>query len=108
MVARRDNPFSIEQREAVGLVTDVAKAVGAGVNGMLETVQQHQLFRKVARTQDKSVTITKREYDGLPAERKAQYQVPEGGFMEGSAADKAQGIHPIHEDGGSSGCWKLV
>lgn len=94
VVARKENPFSIEQREAVGLVTDVAKSVGAGVNGMLETVQQHQLYRKVARTQDKSVTITKREYDGLPAERKAQYQVPESGYMEGSAADKAAGKIP--------------
>mgnify|MGYP003132629576 FL=1 len=93
-VKRRENPYSIEQREAAGLATDIAKQIGAGVNRFLETVQQHDLYRRIARSGDKLLVLTKRQYDALPAERKAMYELPQGGFMDGTSAEIQAGKIP--------------
>lgn len=60
----RDNPFSIERREAIGLITDLDVAAKTGVAEMLETVARFEFLEQVAESKTGSM-LSHRQYKQL-------------------------------------------
>ena len=71
-VERKENPYSIENREAAGLVSDIHREMSAGVSRFMGVIREHNLYRQIAR--DKEISLTRKEWENLPPERRAEFE----------------------------------
>jgi len=60
----RQNPFSIEQRELVGLITDLDVAAKTGVADMIQTIESFKMYEQLSIGKD-GTTISGRQYKAL-------------------------------------------